>query len=63
MYTCTIAFGAPLTASNVFTDNMLSGLGQYLDGHILRNEILLDQGAQEIHILSQRLPENLPRSL
>ena len=30
-----------------FLDNVLSGLGQYLDGHILRNEILLDQGAQK----------------
>ncbi len=28
-------------------DNVLSGLGQYLDGHIVRNQILLNQGSEK----------------
>ena len=30
-----------------FLDNVLSGLGQHLYGHILRNHIFLDQGAHK----------------
>ena len=44
MYDC---FRSTFDCLEGFTDNMLSGLGQYLDGHILRNEILLDQSTQK----------------
>ena len=31
-----------------FADDVLSGLGQYLDSHVVRNQILLNQGTQEL---------------
>ena len=44
MYDC---FRSTLDCLKGFTDNMLSGLSQYLDSYILWNEILLDQGTQK----------------
>ena len=29
-------------------DDVFSGLGQYLDGHVVRNQVLLDQSTAEL---------------
>ena len=39
---------APLQGFEGFADNMLPGLGQHLNRHILRDQVTFDQGAKEL---------------
>ena len=40
--------GRSLDGFKGFSDDVVSGLGEYLDGHILRNHIPLDQGPHKL---------------